>query len=251
MPTLASQPTTDNPTLLFIGPAGSGKTTFMTRFGRVYILNVDKNLNGPTKVLRRENRDLANVEYDYIDTDADGKAVPPLKQYTRFAALLSAAMQRNDLDAIGITSTTTLGPVFADEVRNQLNKPASYAFEIRDWGTYLYLWQTFMRTLRSARIPVILDGHWEGSKDDVTGAITHALALPGKISGQLPALFSDVFRFEPESVVESGTVRTKYFIRTTQERLYPGVKAAFDVPEKFEATQEWADKIRNQFPKRN
>lgn len=250
MPTLAAQPTTDNPTLLFIGPAGSGKTTFMTRFGRVYILNVDKNLNGPTKVLRREQHDLSLVEYDYVDSDESGKAVPPLQQYQRFAALLSAAMQRDDLDAIGITSTTTLGPVFADEVRRQLNKPVTYNFEIRDWGTYLYLWQTFMRTLRSARIPVILDGHWEGSKDDVTGAVTHALALPGKISGQLPALFSDVFRFEPESVVESGALRTKYYVRTTQERLYPGVKAAFDVPEKFEATQEWAKKICAQFPQR-
>lgn len=239
-----------NPTMLFIGPAGSGKTTFMARFGRVLIIDIDKNLNGPTKVLRNEKRDLALIEYVNVDRDESGAAVGLLQQYQRFDRLLSAAAQRTDLDLIGITSTTTLAPVVANEVRRQLNKSVDYTFEIRDWGKYLALWQHILTTCRTLKTPVALDGHWEGNKDDVSGAITYSLAIPGKASHQLPALFSDVLRFDVENVIEGGKSVPKYSIHTVQERLYPGVKVALDMPPKFEATQANADKMRAQFPRR-
>lgn len=242
--------TPSNPTMLFIGPAGSGKTTFMARFGRVYIIDIDKNLNGPTKVLRSEQRDLSKIEYANVDRDDNGVAVPPLQQFQRFDRLLSAAAQRTDIDLIGITSATTLAPVVANEVRRQLNKPVDYTFEIRDWGKYLALWQHILTTCRTLTTPVALDGHWEGNKDDVSGAITYSLAIPGKAAHQLPALFSDVLRFDVESAVVAGKSVPQYVVRSVQERLYPGVKAALDVPEKFLATQEWADKMRSQFPKK-
>lgn len=239
-----------NPTILLIGPAGSGKTTFMTRFGRVYIIDVDKNLNGPAKVARNEGRDLSLIEYDVLDRDENGNVVPPLLQYQRFDKLMTNAAKRRDLDLIGITSSTTLAAVVANEVRRQLNKPVDYTFEIRDWGKYLYMWQLILTTCRTLTTPVAIDGHWEGDKDNVTGAITYSLAIPGKASHQLPALFSDVLRFDVENVMEGGKFVPKYNIHTVQERLYPGVKVALDMPAKFEATQANADKMRAQFPRR-
>ncbi len=240
--------TPSNPTILLIGPAGSGKTTFMTRFGRVFIIDVDGNLNGPAKVARAEQRDLSLIEFAQLHRDENGNAVPPLQQFLRFDKLFTTAAKRTDLDAIGITSTTTLATVIANEVRRQLNKPADYVFEIRDWGKYLALWEHVITTCRTLTTPVLLDGHWEGNKDDVSGAITYSLAIQGKASHRLPALFSDVLRFDVENALVGGKSTPQYVIRSVQERLYPGVKAALDVPEKFLATQETADRMRAQFP---
>lgn len=242
--------TPSNPTILLVGPAGAGKTTFMTRFGRVFIIDVDGNLNGPAKVARAEGRDLNLIEFAQLHRDEKGAAVPPLQQFQRFNNLFIAAAQRTDLDAIGITSTTTLATVVANEVKRQLNKGVDYTFEIRDWGKYLAVWEHIITTCRTLPTPVLLDGHWEGNKDDVSGAITYSLAIQGKASHRLPALFSDVLRFDVESVLEGGKMVSKYVVRSVQERLYPGVKAALDVPEKFFATQEMADKMRAQFPKK-
>ncbi len=239
-----------NPTILLIGPAGSGKTTFMTRFGRVYIIDVDGNLNGPAKVARSEGRDLSLIEYSRLHIDEQGKPVPPLQMFPRFDKLLTAAAQRTDLDAIGISSTTTLNDAVSNEVRRQLNKPLDYTFEQRDWGRYLSLWKHIITTCRTMTTPVLIDGHWEGDKDDVSGAITYSLAISGKAANQLPALFSDVLRFDVENAVIGGKSVPQYVIRSVQERLFPGVKAALDVPDKFLATQEMADKMRAQFPQR-
>jgi len=241
----------NSPVIMLVGPAGTGKTTFMTRLVRpdksIFILDADKNLAGPQKVARQEKRSVANVMFDHIDTE-NGTPVPPLMQYQRAAALLVAAVNDPAVGTIGITSTTTLVPVFMNEVRRQANKPSDYAFQIQDWGRYAALWQGFIAVLRGCGKPVIIDGHVAAEKGPLETFLRWALAIPGSTGDLLPMMLTDFWRMSVEQVLVGTTQATKYMVDTVQNSTWPNLKSSIEVPGRFEANQEWANKIVAQFP---
>ncbi len=241
----------NSPVIMLVGPAGCGKTTFMTRLVRpdkqIFILDADKNLAGPQKVARQERRSVANVLFDHIDVD-NNTPVPPLLQYQRAATLLQAAIQNPAVGTIGITSTTTLVPVFMNEVRRQANKNTDYAFQIQDWGRYAALWQGFIAVLRGCGKPVIIDGHVAAEKGPLETFLRWALAIPGATGDLLPMMVTDYWRMVVDQTLVGTTPVAKYNVETFQTSVWPNFKAALDVPGKFEANQEWADKIVAQFP---
>jgi len=251
MPSLQDTPP-NCPVILLVGPAGAGKTTFMTRLcpvgKKLRILDADGNLAGPQKVARMEKRDISHVEYEHITIDDNGKPVPPLMQYQRMNTLLTRFIEDPTTGLVGITSTTSLVPVFMNEVRRQGNKGTDYAFQIQDWGKYAALWTHFIGVLRACRKPVVIDGHVQADKGQLDTIMRWALAIPGSTGDLMPMMVTDFWRMSVESSTNTVPATKKYMVTTAQDPLWMNLKAALDVPDKFEANQEWAEKIIKQFP---
>lgn len=250
MPIKLSTSVPNFPTILLIGPAGSGKTTLMTRFRlpgkKIYIVDIDNNLAGPRKVAMAEKRNIDHVEYDHIHLDDNGVEVPMLQRATRLNTLLTAAVKDDSIGTIGITSTTSLNPVFMAEVLRQTGRQAGTAFELRDWGKFAYLYQQFIASLRSCGKVVIIDGHVQAQKGDIDQVLRYALAIPGATGDLLPMAVTDVWRTSVEQSLVGNATVDKYMVTTVQDERNPNIKSSLSVPRKFEATQANIDSLISQ-----
>lgn len=251
MPKQLSDSVPNMPVVLEVGPAGSGKTTFMTRLKwpdkKTYIIDVDKNLAGPRKVAGLEKRDLSHVIYDHIDTNDEDKPVDALNRYLRLASLLSRAVADPSYGVICITSTTSLVPVFMNEVRRQMSKPVDAEFKGFDmWGKFSQLWQHFIAALRASNKFIVLDGHLQVEKGELDQVLRYALAIPGSTGDLLPMQLTDVWLFGVDQKPDNGVTKDYYMIQTVQTNQYPNMKSSLDLPRRFEATQAMADSIIKQ-----
>lgn len=234
--------------LVLWGTPGSGKTTISTRFPRPYIIDVDKNLAGPAKILREEKQTNKVIHYDHIDVDKNGKATEMPFRYDRMIELLKVACLSPEYDTIILDSTTTLNLVFQAYIL-RMSPTKTGNMEIPSWGQYLKLWHHILSTLRSSNKHIIVIGHETTELSEAGAVLRYVLALPGQIAHQLPALVTDCWRTEIEQVMvkdASGKFQpvNKYMIRTIQNGLLPGLKTALTVPSPiFEATQTNIDNI--------
>ena len=243
------------PCFLFVGPSGTSKTTFMTRFkfpGQLSaILDADGNLAGPKLVAEKEKRDIGHVKFASIRFEDDGKTpVAPLQQFVRLATKLQWIKSQKLPDGrplfgfVGVTSTTTLSDIFANEVRRQMGKPVDYAFQIQDWGKYAYLWNYFiMETLRGMPCTTALDAHQKVEKDQMDSVLRYVLNIPGNTAETMTAKMTDVFLAGVEQKLDGVSMRAVYTMTTIQSARIPGMKTSLGLPAQFPANQEWADKI--------
>lgn len=234
------------PTILMVGPAGSGKSTFAYRFPKPYVLNADINMAGPRKALSAEGKSL-NVKYDNIHIDDEDKPVEPLQRFLRFAALLKRGVEDKEVETIILDSITALVPVFMNEVLRQLGKTEGTAFVIQDWGKLLFLFTSVFDKLRACGKTVIICGHFDVEKGEIDQVLRYILAIPGQSATRVPILATDMWWFSVEtSQGQGGTLVPKYVIRTIQDERHPNIKTSLTLPSKFDATQEWVDKIVEQ-----
>lgn len=259
MPSQLSTSIPNYPCIFIVGPAGTGKTTLMTRFklpGKLtYILDCDGNMQGPKTVAEDEQRDFSHVVYDSVRFVTEtGEPVAPLMQYQRLASLLAAAKNEKLPDGsskygfIGVTSTTTMSDIFANEVRRQMNKGLDYQFQIQDWGKYGYLWTFFiMEVLRGMPCITGLDGHLKVDKGELDQVLRMAIAIPGQTGDLLPARVTDVWLASVEQKLDpKGKLSKHYMITTVQNQRNPNMKTSLRVPDVFEATQPMIDSIVQQ-----
>jgi len=250
MAKLLSEEVPNMPVILIVGPAGSGKTTFLTRMRwpgkKTYILDIDKNLAGPRKVARLQGYDISHVEYDHIDVDDNGVPVPIRQQFRRLGVLLDRAILDPTIGIIGITSTTTLAPRIMDETCIQLGKPEGVEVEKFEWRKYSNMWQYFIAKLRTAGKMIVMDGHLQTDRGEIDKVLKMALALEGKVGDLVPMQVTDYWLAGVDQEVQGGKTIDKYMLQTVQTNVYPNMKASLDLPRRFEATQAMADQVIKQ-----
>jgi hypothetical protein len=239
MPSLTIDTVPTKRSILIFGPAGTGKTTLSLRLPRPFILNIDQNLAGPTKVFNREGN-LANkhITFENVHLDDSGKPIPiALQLDRRVIPLLEMACNSPDFDTIVLDTTTTLNPIIQAHILAKFPTKTGN-MEIPSWGVYLNIWQKIIFSLRMSDKTCVFNGHETFKENELDKSVRYALALPGATGELLPALFTDVWRTEVEQGIIAGKPASKYFVRTYQDAQHPGLKASIDCPQRWEATEE-------------
>lgn len=245
MPIKLNETIANKPAILGVGPGGTGKSTFFGRFRRPFFVNADINMEGPKLQYAREGR-TPDITFDYIHVDDNNKPVEFKQRYNRFAEVVERACKDPNTDTIIIDSITKMNLIFQAEVIRQANKKEGTPLAIQDWGVYLYLWNKVVDIVRSYNKTSVWIGHvWE-DKNEIDQTMRLMLAMPGQTGTLLPISMTDMWRFslDPSTGTDANGVPKKdYNIRTVQDERFINIKTSLDLPAKFPATQEWADKI--------
>lgn len=246
MPKTLEDEVPNKPTILEVGPAGSGKSTFAYRFPKPYVINADINMAGPRKQLQEEHHDTKGIVYDDVHTDDSGKAVENLQRFTRFSKLLGDAVASPLYETIILDSVTSLVPIFKNEVLRQGAKPEGFKFTFDEWDKFLFLWSRTIQLLRGCGKTVILIGHLVADKGPMDQVWQYVLSVPGQSGNLIPIFVTDVWRFSVDTELVGGGPKPKYVIRTIQDERYPNIKTSLKLPAKFDATQEMVNNIVKQ-----
>lgn len=217
--------------LLLQGPPGAGKTVVACQFPRPYIVDLDRNLAGPIRTLKRLGLPLP-VGYDNVDVDDTGKTIPENLRYERLTALLKAADASDEIDTIVIDSATNLSTLLVSETLRKQNKPT---MSKQEWGFFFNYGKQLMEKLTNSRKHIVLTGHEKINKTE-DGAVVYPvqLAWPGQLGTILGAFFTDVWRCEVKET-PAGMDKSiyKWLIRTTPNAQY-SLKNGFGFDSIFE-----------------
>lgn len=208
--------------LLLQGAPGSGKTDLACRFPSPYVIDVDVNLGGVLRRLRRDNLPLP-VGFDIIDKDEKGLAIPMPARFQRLERCLNEIQSNPKVQTIIIDSGTTLVDVLIAEVCRKQGKT-----QISDWKDGRQFWnffapfcRQFFGMLTGLRRHIVLVVH-ESIQKNEAGAVVYPtkIAWPGQVGQNLGAFFTNNWRCENQREGFGPTEKTKYLIRTSPDGRY-------------------------------
>jgi len=219
--------------LLLQGEPGAGKTSMALQFPKVWVLDCDQNLGGPTRFLKSRGLTLP-VGYDIIDRDDSGKVVPDNMRWDR---LISCVANLQKLVNDGTVQTIVLDSMSkindynkADVLRKNPTKTGG--FEQTSWGFFYANWVKLVGALTASKVHLVLTAHDRVDKDEFDGSTKIMLNTQGQFQAQAGSMFSDVWHAEIQS---SGVpVVHKRVCRTIQSYKYAGLKNSFQLPDLFE-----------------
>jgi hypothetical protein len=228
--------------LLLQGPSGSGKTTTACQFPGAYVADLDINLGGPLRWLKKNNRPTP-IGYDVIDRDETGKEVAPNMRYLRLTKCLQEAAANPDVKTIVIDSATKLHDYIQAEVLRQQN---AQQMTIQHWGFYLGLWKQFVVGISAQKKHFVLVCHERVEKDEISQALQYFVMIPGQMGHMIGALFTDVWRSEVQEVPGVPQSTYKFVLRTMPSYRF-NLKNSLGLPPTFEFNWELIDqKLKGQ-----
>lgn len=228
--------------VLLVGEPKSGKTCVAAAFPDPYFLDVDGNLASAVRIMRGKK-----FWYDSIVSDV--KAMKDV--YKKGLECLTAAKADPNIKTIVIDSISLyveyICQWMVDEHVRMGNKDkngkAIEAMTLPDYGKLLSILRTIVFDIRSSGKYVVVTSHQSSSKDELTGAMRYALALPGQSKDTFGGCFTDVWA---TNAVPMPGGKTKYEIRTRPTGFHVALgtsirslDAAIDITDK-DPTQIWS-----------
>jgi len=210
--------------ILLLGAPKVGKTTLATQFPRPYIIDLDGNMDGAVDYVVRHKL-KTDVQWETVNVE-NGKPVPRADRYNRFIKLLYAGLNSKEFDTVIVDSTTALNEVLIDRVRVLQGRPIAPPMsgepgkikdgqlEIQDWGAFAGLWYTLITDAKTYGKHLIFNSHTVIEKD-VSGAVREIVNVPGKTSGYIAGLFSDVWMLTKVDEFIGGKMVTNRYIQQT------------------------------------
>lgn len=201
---------------IILGAPGSGKTTLVSQFPGLFLLDCDENAGGPITWLKSQKK---STDF-YIASplrDDEGKEVPRAQQFQRAATLLEEAAAMDDVKTIAIDSLTTFVPIVLTEVlRQQGRRLGNFDFktansktydepmQIQDWGAFLGLMRTFIMKLKATGKTLVIIGHLKTKEDDVNKMMRQFINVPGQLADIISGWFSEVWLLEANMEIKKG-----------------------------------------------
>jgi hypothetical protein len=215
--------------LILQGEPKSGKSTLACQFPKAYIIDCDVNLGGPLRFLKQHNLPMP-VGYDVLDKDEQGKDVPMLSRYTRFAELIDEAQKNEAVGTIVIDSCTSFQDVLL-EATKRLQPSIKDARQL--WGFFFTYGKELMARLRLMRKHIVLIAHEKLDKlPDGSVAYPYRIAWPGQLGLIMPSFFTDVWRCEVKQTGFNPTAKYEWIVRTMPTYQYK-LGNSMDLPDEF------------------
>ncbi len=187
---------------LLIGPPGSGKTTVSLQLPKPFILDCDQNLNGPVKHLRDSKKLTPDSKwfYDCPAFNTDGTPCPRDQQWDRAITLLTEACSSPEVDTVIISSLTSfIELAFIQTYKMTGKKLGDYKktidpkFEFEQWGAFGSIMRQTIFWLKSSGKRLCVEAHMTVDKEELSGALTNFLAIPGNLKHTLSGWFEEVW----------------------------------------------------------
>jgi hypothetical protein len=225
--------------LLLVGEPKTGKTTVELAFPDPFILNVDKNLDGP-----RRRAVGKKFWFDDPMLDVAGKELPPEKRWDRSMELLKEAHKSTEVKTICIDSLTGLSDYLVDHILDQVRIHEGKKIDrprIQDYYSVKDLLARFAVMLRtiSKTKHVIIAAHQKADVDEATKATRYSLNIPGQQAQNWGSYFTDVWA---TTATDIGG-KTKYEIRTKPTGFHVSLGTSLPMEPRIDVTDKSPDEI--------
>lgn len=197
--------------ILIVGDSGSGKTTFAATAPVPFFADFDHGLD----TLAGKN---IEGEYQPYDTET-------FSDFWKELGLWRKEGPQYGCETFVLDSLTTV----SEACLYSITKGSTP--EIRDWMLYIGKMKKMLGYLTTLDCNVIVTGHLQIVKDDVTGSIERIPIMYGdKLPGQLPIYFNDVWysQIETEPMKEAS-----YRIQLKPDRKFPKTKCSLNIDKQF------------------
>lgn len=206
-----------NPALavLLVGDPKTGKTCVALSFPDPFILDVDLNLASAVRVAKGKPFKYSQPAIDVgVTIDQTGKTMNAEKVWNAAMSDLKAAAADPTVKTIVIDGLTKLADYAVEhilaEVAKMEGKPIQ-TLRIQDYGRFMSLYQRLISFLRATNKYIVCTSHQTNSKNEITGAMHYALAIPGQLKDTFGGFFTDTWA---TSATPMPGNKTKYEIRT-------------------------------------
>ena len=213
---------------LTFGPSGYGKTwlyslmAFVDDFLPMEIADFDLG----TITLRSSLKDLPKEKWDQIEINQYRDVANPGQAARSFLERLreinrKITLQENAPKTVILDSLTFLSKDILDGVASDDSQP--YAKRDHYLPQMMHI-EKHIQALTALKCNVIVIGHEDIEKDELTGNKARAIDVTGKLSGRLPRYFNEVY-YLTMKMDEMGN--TRRVVQTAADSMVLGPKTAF------------------------
>ena len=212
--TYNEQPTTKHINVLVYGKPGTGKTQLLTTARKpVLIHNFDP--SGPTTRALRPYIEKGDIIIQDFSNDDSSKPTMYRDWQTQMAIL-----QRDNffshLGTFAIDSLTSFGRVMANHLIKNGQGQTNGTLTLQGYGVQLVQMYNHILGLMHLPCDIIVTGHIELHRDEVSGEMHTSLAMPGKQAIQIPTAFMEKW----VSKVQGTPKGTRFVLQTKTEGKY-------------------------------
>lgn len=232
--------------LLLQGKPKSGKTTLACQFPGPKVYDLDNNMGGTIRWLKRNNLPWEHIKYfvpDMMQRDGIWVERPYQERYTALVNEVKKDSTDPAIKTMIFDGLTKLDAYIIGDIGRQKPKIGEKnpkdrregQMSLEDWNDHLYMVQNFITKVQASSRMTIFTAHEEVSdRDDLQGVI---VSIRGKkAQAMVPGMFTDVWRCETAQklVVGQADQKTEWSVRTTATGNY-ALGCTLGLPSSFKA----------------
>lgn len=229
---------------LLVGNPGTAKTTLALQLPKPYILDCDRNMDGPVRYIKTELKQNIKFKWDTPFELKDGTKTPRKRLMERASELLLEACNDPEVETIIIDSLTSFVEIVnVQTLVSQKKEVTEFSdvnkvdpkFDFELWGAFLQLMKKTIFWLKSSNKRIVFTAHIKVDKDELSGSLLNFINVPGQIRDYISGWFEEVWQcyLDPKP----GTNQVARRVRTVPDARSAnlGLKTACGLSSTFDA----------------